>query len=190
MRSDCVLDLERRNVLAASDDHVFESIHHLEETVGPPPPTISRPKPSVDDGVFGRHVIIEVAMHDLVPSHRDLARLADPERHAGRIADLNLDSVAWSSRGQENSRVTVEAAPVLSGIQEDRIAGELRHSIALREGDTKGAVCPAEELWRHGRGAVGERRQRGESRGLLGVQIQMVPKRSQHRGRHGGGRHV
>src|SRR5882724_5279642 len=68
-----VLDLQRRNVLAAGDDDVLGAVLDLDVAVGLHHREIARAEPAAREGVLGRPAVLEVALHGDVAAEHDLA---------------------------------------------------------------------------------------------------------------------
>ena len=88
-----VLDLDRRNVLAARDDDVLRAVLKLDIAVGVHDPEIARMKPAAGKGLLGRARVLQIALHDDVAAHEDLAHRRTVCRHrceARRICDHQI----------------------------------------------------------------------------------------------------
>src|SRR5688572_5274804 len=68
-----LLHLDGRDVLAARDDDVFLPVAQLDIPVRMPHRQIPRVKPSTSEGFRGGVGLLEVALHDVVAAHDDLA---------------------------------------------------------------------------------------------------------------------
>ena len=72
-----VLDLDRRDVLAARDDDVLRAVLDLDIAVGVGDREIAGMEPAAGEGLLGRGRVLQIALHDDVAAHEDLAhRLA------------------------------------------------------------------------------------------------------------------
>src|SRR5437667_7362405 len=68
-----VLDLERRDVLAAGDDDVLGAVLDLEVAVGLHHREVARMEPTTREDVLGRLAVLQVALHGDVSAEHDLA---------------------------------------------------------------------------------------------------------------------
>src|SRR4051812_2582784 len=72
-----VLDLDRRDVLAARDDDVLRAVLDLDITVRVGNGEIAGMEPAAGEGLLGRDRILQIAFHDDVAAHEDFSgRLA------------------------------------------------------------------------------------------------------------------
>ena len=72
--SHALLDLDRRDVLPARDDDVLLPIAELDVPVGVPDGEVAGVEPAAPEGLRGRVGLLEVALHDVVAAHHDLAQ--------------------------------------------------------------------------------------------------------------------
>ena len=86
VRADRLLDLDRGDVLAAGDDHVLAAVAQLDGAVGVPHREVAGVEPAAPERRLGGLRVVEVARHDVVAAHHDLAHACAPSRGTSRIS--------------------------------------------------------------------------------------------------------
>src|SRR5215204_494441 len=81
MPANDLLDLNRGDVLAAGDDHVLAAVPELDAPIRMPDGDVARVVPSALERRFGGHLVVQVALHNHVAAHDDLAHRLPVERH-------------------------------------------------------------------------------------------------------------
>ena len=94
--------------------------------------------------------LVPVAGHDLWAADEDLAVLGDADR----------DLRAGPARRSQQVGPVVEGRPMTHFVEEDGVAGQLGHPVALGEADPEGVGAPPEQVRGHRGGAVGHLAQR------------------------------
>src|SRR2546426_2333112 len=86
MPGDGLLDLDRRDVLAARDDDVLLPVPQLDVAVRVPDGEVARMEPAAAEGLGGRVALVEVALHRVVAPHDHLAERLAVARHVVHAA--------------------------------------------------------------------------------------------------------
>src|SRR5712691_1829824 len=86
MAGHTLLDLDRRDVLAARDDDVLLAVAQLDVAVGVPDADVARVEPAAAERLGGRLGLLEVAEHDVVAPHDDLAQRLAVARDVVHVA--------------------------------------------------------------------------------------------------------
>src|ERR1700679_2296205 len=85
-----VFDLDRIDVLAAGDDHVFDPIDDIDESVLIHVAAVAGMHPAVDHGAGGLFGALPITHHDIVATHDDFTDRAMGYRLVVRVDDANL----------------------------------------------------------------------------------------------------
>jgi hypothetical protein len=158
MAGERVLDLDRRDVLAAGNDDVLGAVAQLDVEVGIHHAEVAGAKPAVGAGLLRRFFVAVVAEHQVVAAHRDLAHRLGIGRHVVAVAvdDANLarDDVADAlARLQSRLLGDAQLRPVRAPLADD--ARPVGLGQAIEVGDVHAELGEALEQRRGRRRAAG-----------------------------------
>src|SRR5207302_1321397 len=120
------LDLERRDVLAAADDHVLEAVDDVEEALLVEDADVARIEPAVAECAPCRLRILPVAREDLRAADDDLAGLAGRHGLSIGIDDPDL-------RVDDGLADGAQLPPLLALVQERVAADGFREAVGVGE---------------------------------------------------------
>src|SRR4030043_2250668 len=92
-------NFSRINILATSDDHVFNTVNDVEVAVLIKYPNIATPQPISPENGPGFLWVIQVAFHHIGTTDADLPFLLRPQNITVWIPDLNLDNIDRCANG-------------------------------------------------------------------------------------------
>ena len=118
------------------------------------PAEISGAQPPVDERRSGRRRVVEIAQHHLRRPDEDLPHHPLGDLDAPIVDDPQFDAGRGHARRGEQSRFVPQAPAMQGSIEEHRVAGQLRHPVALREIDPQEFVGPPQQRRRHRCSAV------------------------------------
>src|SRR5262245_16243752 len=174
MTRDGLLDLDGRDVLAARDDDVLLPVAQLDVPVGMQHGDVARVEPAAAERVLGGLGIGEVALHDVVPAHHDLAHRVGVGRDIAHLgidhAELARDDVREALAGAEaGTRVGVAGVPLGMPVAERVRPVRLGEAVDVR--DLRAEALPLREERRRRRRAAGRdaERPRQASGGRVGM---------------------
>src|ERR1700722_9798433 len=85
MDAERLLELYGGDVLPAGYHNVLGSVHELHVAVGVHAPQVAGVKPAVPERLGRRLLVVEIALHDVVAAHHDLAHRHAVSRHVIRL---------------------------------------------------------------------------------------------------------
>ena len=132
-----VLDLDRRDVLAAGDDDVLRAVAELHVAVGVLDAEVAGMEPAAGEGLVGRGLVLEVALHHDVAAEHDLAHRLPVGRnrrhrlgvhHVERLERMVADALA---RLEMRLGLGVERVPLLLPVVDHGRAVDLGQAVEV-----------------------------------------------------------
>ena len=120
MLGEAVFDLAGKDVEPPRDDHVLQTIDHIQEAPVIPSRDIARAQPAVLEGLLGFLGAVPIAVHDQRSAHAYLARLANRRLATVLLDQLDLVWRQTEAAGFEQMRpqqIMVFAAEVCDDIR-------------------------------------------------------------------------
>src|SRR5918998_4619920 len=155
MAGDDPFHLDRRDVLSAGDDDVLVAVPDLDVAVRMPHGDVAGVVPAPLERLFGSLFVVEVALHDHVAVHDDLAHRLPVERHVVHMVvhdayEVSGDVALTLPREEPGVLLGVELLPLFArGARGHRTVG-LGQAVEVQRPDVQ-----LEQLTYEGRGGRG-----------------------------------
>src|ERR671916_1322982 len=161
MTGDDPFHLDRRDVLTAGDDDVLVPVADLDVAVRMPHGHVARVVPAPLERLLGRFFVVEVALHNHVAVHGDLAHRLSVERHVVHLVvhdphQVSGDVALTLARQKPGVLLGVEILPLLAGGARGHRTVGLGQSVEVQRPDVQLQQLTYEGGRRWGTGDAGD----------------------------------